>query len=91
MPLTEQQDVIEALAPETANEANQILLLGERHLRRLLREYVAYFNESRPHQGIGQAIPKRANSASNDNIVAAGNVVARPILGGLHHDYRWAA
>lgn len=66
---------------------DHILLLGERHLRRVLREYVTYFNECRPHQGIDQAIPKNASAASNDNIAAVGDVAARPILGGLHHDY----
>lgn len=64
---------------------DHVLLLGERHLRRVLREYVTYHNECRPHQGIDQAIPK---STANDNVVAGGDVVARPILGGLHHDYR---
>ncbi|MFH0903122.1 MAG: integrase core domain-containing protein [Pseudomonadota bacterium] len=67
---------------------DHILILGERHLRRVLREYVTYFNEGRPHQGIAQAIPK---ATANDNIVAVGDIVARPILGGLHHDYRRAA
>ena len=68
--------------------ATRLLLFGERHLRRVLREYVTYYNESRPHQGIDQAIPK---GTANDNVVAIGDVVARPILGGLHHDYRRAA
>ncbi len=68
---------------------DHVLLLGERHLRRLLREYVDdYFNECRPHQGIDQTIPK---STANDNVVAVGDVIARPILGGLHHDYQRVA
>ncbi len=67
---------------------DHILLLGERHLRGVLREYVDYFNERRPHQGLGQTIPK---GTANDNVVAGGEVAARPILGGLHHDYRRAA
>ena len=32
---------------------DHVLILGERHLRRVLREYVAYFNQERPHQGAG--------------------------------------
>ena len=68
---------------------DHVLLLGERHLRRILQGYVDdYFNKCRPHQGINQAIPK---ATANDNVVAVGDVIARPILGGLHHDYRRAA
>ncbi len=71
---------------------DHILILHERQLSRALRGYVAYFNEARPHQGIGQNIPewgqrKRLQGRS----VTANAVVAVPILGGLHHDYRCAA
>jgi len=34
---------------------DQILILGEGHLQRVLREYVHYFNNARPHQGIQQS------------------------------------
>ena len=67
---------------------DHVLLLGEQHLRRLLREYVDYFNECRPHQGIGQGIP---TGTANDNVTTHGGIIARPILGGLHHDYRRVA
>jgi putative transposase len=33
---------------------DQVLVLGESHLRRILREYTAYFNGDRPHQGLRQ-------------------------------------
>ena len=36
---------------------DHLLVLGEAHLRRALREYVAYFNHARPHQGLGQRVP----------------------------------
>jgi transposase InsO family protein len=39
---------------------DQLLVLGEAHLRRVLREYVAYFNTMRPHQGLQQRIPDPA-------------------------------
>ncbi len=67
---------------------DHVLLVGEEHMRRLVSEYVGYFNECRPHQGNCQSIPL---GAANDNVVAAGDVVARAILGGLHHSYRRAA
>ena len=37
---------------------DNLLFFGERHLRRVLREYVAYFNRARPHQGLEQALPE---------------------------------
>jgi putative transposase len=64
---------------------DHVVVLGERHLGRVLREYcLSYFNRARPHQGIGQLVPfGSANSASG-----GGEVVAVPVLSGLHHDYR---
>jgi hypothetical protein len=69
---------------------DHVLVLGEEHLRRVLRAYVAYFNDARPHQGIGQAIPARLAPVDGER-VNPGRVVAFPVLGGLHHDYRRAA
>jgi len=68
---------------------DHLLILGEAHLRRVLREYVAYFNTARPHQGIGQTIPSAPAPAPPSRISAP--IVALPVLGGLHHDYRRAA
>ena len=67
---------------------DHLLILGERHLARVLREYVSYFNRARPHQGLGQALPE---SSSEDVVSRAGPIRAVPILGGLHHTYRRAA
>jgi len=69
---------------------DHVVVLGEAHLRRVLREYVAYFNQDRPHQGIGQHIPGRA-AASPAHAGGVGNVRAFPVLGGLHHAYQRAA
>jgi hypothetical protein len=62
----------------------------EIHLQRVLDEYRHYFNEARPHQGIGQRGPI-AFVREPRAAVPAGRVVARPIFDGLHHDYRAAA
>ncbi|HEV8639224.1 MAG TPA: integrase core domain-containing protein [Chloroflexota bacterium] len=68
------------------------LILGERHLRRTLTEYVAYFNRSRPHQGIGQRTPRAPQiPVSPGRSTESDGVLAVPVLGGLHHDYRAAA
>ena len=69
---------------------DHVLVLGERHLRRVLREYVGYFNHARPHQGLGQRVPTPPAPAGASPS-ADGPVVAVPVLGGLHHEYRRAA
>ena len=68
---------------------DHILVLGEGQLRRVLREYVAYFNTARPHQGLGQAIPSTPAPAPLSRLSAP--IVSIPVLGGLHHNYRRAA
>ena len=68
---------------------DHVLILGEAHLRRVLREYVAYFNTARPHQAIGQAIPGHPGPAPPTHSTA--RIVSIPVLGGLHHIYRRAA
>jgi putative transposase len=69
---------------------DHLLFLHERQLHRMLNAYVGYFNRARPHQGIGQQIPEQYSSGPSAQ--DAGNkVVAHPVMGGLHHDYRWAA
>ncbi len=69
---------------------DHILVLGEVHLRRVLREYVAYFNTSRPHQGVQQRVPGAAAGVGL-RPAAGGAVRAVPVLGGLHHAYRRVA
>jgi transposase InsO family protein len=66
-----------------------VVILSERQLRRVLKEYVEiYFNRARPHQGLRHGIPV-AESRSVPKV--GGKIVPIPLLGGLHHDYRWAA
>jgi putative transposase len=65
---------------------DHVLVLDDHHLARLACEYVAFFNLGRPHQGIAQRTPVGSATAS-----AEGRIIAQPVLGGLHHDYRRAA
>jgi putative transposase len=69
---------------------DHLLILHERQLQRVLKAYVAYFNQARPHQGIAQQIPeqRRLVPSSQDT---GNQVIALPVMGGLHHDYHWAA
>jgi putative transposase len=69
---------------------DHLLILHERHLQRVLYAYVEYFNQARPHQGIGQQLPVVCEVARPTQH-AADKVIAIPILGGLHHDYRKVA
>jgi len=69
---------------------DHFLILHEKQLVRLLKAYVVYFNQARPHQGLGQRIPvPPVPSASPPNPPI--KVFAVPVLGGLHHDYQRAA
>lgn len=67
---------------------DHVIIADERHLRRVLLEYVDYFNTARPHQGLQQRIPCEGCRASQSQ---TGRVVVKPVLNGLHHDYRRAA
>ncbi len=62
---------------------DKLLILGERHLARVLTTYVAYYNQARPHQGIDQRCPvPLAQSPARD-----GPIERRDLLGGVLHDY----
>ena len=62
---------------------DHMLILSEKQLRRMVKEYVAYFNDDRPHQGIHQRIPP----APAPSPAGESEIIARPVLGGLHHAY----
>jgi putative transposase len=66
-----------------------VIILSERRLDRVLCEYCfGYFNAARPHQEIEQCVPTaRVLKGRTD----PAGVIAMPVLGGLHHDYRAAA
>ena len=58
------------------------LILNERHPHRMLKEYVAFYNGSRPHQGINQQTPIPRIEPNGKGVV-----VMRGVLGGIVHDY----
>lgn len=67
--------------------------LNERHLRGILREWVAHYNKARPHLSLGPGIPDpsvalQAAGASRHQVPRDHRVVATPVLGGLYHEYR---
>ena len=65
------------------------LILGHQHLQRTVNEYVDYYNRWRPHRSLGQRTPCARPSPPQRR--SGTKITARPILGGLHHVYQWAA
>ena len=65
---------------------DHIIALNERHLRRLLSEYVMYYHRDRTHLGLHKQTP-----ASRPCSAATGPVISQRRLGGLHHRYDRAA
>jgi len=70
---------------------DHVLVLGERHLRRVLHDYVAYFNMARPHQGLQQRTPVASTEPRLLRPEPGRTVRAVPVLGGLHHTYQRVA
>jgi putative transposase len=66
---------------------DHVIVLGERHLLRLVREHARYYNEDRPHMSLAGDAPVRRPVQPP----ALGRVVALPRVGGLHHRYARAA
>jgi putative transposase len=69
---------------------DHFLILHEKQLSRLLKAYVVYFNQVRPHQGLEQRIPDLPAYAVTP-LNHQNKVIADSVLGGLHHDYRRVA
>jgi putative transposase len=66
-----------------------VFVFNERHLQTVLAEYVAYFNVWRPHRSIGQRAPCVVPQPAAQE--QGSKIIAKPVLGGLHHVYRRAA
>jgi putative transposase len=62
---------------------DHVLVLGERHLRRILARYVAYYHQARTHLALDKDAPDRRPIG----LPASGEIVEVPEVGGLHHRY----
>lgn len=60
---------------------DHVVVLGEQHLRHLLRSYQSYYNATRTHLSLNKDAP------SGRAVEASGRILALPVLGGLHHQY----
>jgi len=71
-----------------------VIPLTANHGRRLLAAWIPHYNHGRPHMSLGPGIPQPPPHlpvllhAHRHHIPTSLQVVARPILGGLHHEYR---
>lgn len=62
---------------------DHVIIFGEDHLRRILADYVEYYNHSRTHLSLDRNSPIPREVEPLDK----GEVVAVPQVGGLHHRY----
>ena len=62
---------------------DHIIVFDERHLKRVLREYVDYYHRSRTHLGLEKDCPETRVVEQP----SLGPIHSEPVLGGLHHRY----
>ena len=62
---------------------DHVIVLNERHLRRILREYLSYYHTCRTHLSLNKDPPESRAIEPAD----MGNIVRFPHVGGLHHRY----
>jgi putative transposase len=68
---------------------DHVIVFHERHLKRLMTEYVRYYHEDRTHLALAKGTPGGRDAVEATE--AGGGIVAIPRLGGLHHRYDLAA
>jgi integrase len=69
---------------------DRILIVGERHLALVLREYVAHYNGHRPHQSRQQRAPDIETRPARD-VAGLRSVRRKPVVAGLINEYQQAA
>jgi putative transposase len=68
---------------------DHLIIFNEQHLRRVLAEYAAHYNAARPHRALQLDTP--CGPTARAAPPSRGRIVARSMLGGLHHEYEWLA
>jgi transposase InsO family protein len=71
---------------------DRMVIFGRRHLEQVLTEYLAHYNEHRPHRSLDQQVPLnlRVSLKLIDNPDSR-RLRRRDVLGGLVHEYRFVA
>jgi transposase InsO family protein len=62
---------------------NHVLVLGERHLRRILTRYLVYYHQTRTHLALDKDTP----DVRPIEFPETGRILQMPEVGGLHHRY----
>jgi putative transposase len=70
---------------------DQLLIVGRQQLVRVLRRYVQHYNQHRPHRSLAHATPVPSDRAEARNAPNLGRLRRRDVLGGLIHEYEYAA
>ncbi|MCP4327464.1 MAG: transposase [Alphaproteobacteria bacterium] len=79
-----QNGYVECLIGSVRREClDHIIAVNDRQLRRVLKSYLAYHNQTRTHLALDKDAPEPRSPASNND----GPIVALPEVGGLHHRY----
>ena len=68
---------------------DHVIVLNERHLKRLMNDYIRYYHEDRTHLALAKGTPGSREAEKNPGV--GRKVVSMPRLGGLHHRYDLAA
>jgi len=68
---------------------NHVIILNEKHLRRLINEYVEWYENHRLHQGLCGRRPRAKQNGPAK--AGGGKIISIPVLGGLHHRYERCA
>ena len=67
---------------------DHLIVISERHLRRVFGEYIQHYNAMRPHCSLGLDAPQRRSRTER---FPCAQLRRHAVLGGLHHEYWWAA
>jgi len=68
---------------------DHVIVLNQRHLKRLMNEYIRYYHGDRTHLGLSKGTP--AVRKQEQGLGVDRRIISIPRLGGLHHRYDLAA
>jgi putative transposase len=70
---------------------DQLLIVGRQQLVRILRRYLEHYNQRRPHRSLAHATPVPSERAEAKSAPSLGQLRRCDILGGVIHEYGYAA